>query len=676
VPQVPDPGDTQKIEKSSVEMTGKIACSKCGMHVGAGTAICPNDGTILLDASALVPKLAGEYEFICEIGSGGMGVIYKARHLALNQLVAIKMLHANRLNETSLRRFQQEAKAISSLDHPGIVRVRDFGATESGQPHLILDFIQGETLSDYVSRQGALPVSDAIDIFIDVADALEHAHERGILHRDLKPSNIMLVENKGRLIVKIVDFGIAKMLGEEATGGKAGLTQTGEIFGSPAYMSPEQTSGETLDYRSDVYSLGCVLFEALTGAPPFSSKNPIEILFQQVNDAPPSLKQASLGKTYPPELEMLVAKALRKKRTERFTSMRELKEALIDSKLGKRHDSLIFQHVEKKRTDDSKLILICASCVIVAAGLAIWSIFQSTAVKPEPALKTPPPNAFEKLPTSDDAARKKISESITKKKIRLGGWVNDEALSAFDKCTITEDVDLSGTAINGEGLEHLIRLPLRKLNLRASALTDVGLIKVGKMLALEDLNIRQTPIRHDANLEQLANLPHLRKLNVMTCKVGDMGMEAIGKIRSLQSLNIEDNSDITTAGMDSIGKLPALTELEISHGQVESFLMDARLFGALQVLGVNNVDISHLGKNILSGLQIVPLRVLKLHKVKMSNAQFASLGKLRYLKTIQLITCPEISQAMQLDLRTARPDLKIEQGKETDDLARYEGGDF
>jgi hypothetical protein len=347
--------------------------------------------------------------------------------------------------------------------------------------------------------------------------------------------------------------------------------------------------------------------------------------------------------------------------------MSEFKDALIESRLGKRHQSLTVHSDETKKTrTDSKLILICALCLILAVGLSGWSVFNLAQVKPGAAVKPAPANAFDNLPTSDDAAQEKILASRGKKKIKLDGWVNDEALAPFDQCTITEDVDLSRTSVNGEGLDHLIHLPLHKLNLRHSGLTDVGLMKIGKMTGLEELNIRQTQIK-ETNLEQLTRLIHLKKLNLRATKTGDIGIEWIAQIRSLESLNIADNDEITTHGIDSISKMPTLKELAISKGQFESFLMAPVKFRSLQVLSVSEIDISKLGKNILSHMQTLPLNTLRLHKVKLSNDQFASLAKLRKLTMIQISNCPEISEAMMLDLRRLRPDLKFNLVKEIDE---------
>ena len=192
-----DPKDQrQSVNFGQVSAQGQTSkvCPTCSLHVSLDMNVCPNDGTVLSKSvqPKMISNLAGQYEFIGKIGEGGMGVIYKARHLALNNFVAIKMMHVNQLDQTKILRFQQEAKAVSTLDHPSIVRVRDFGISEAGQPHMVLDYIDGVTLDAMIKTHGPLSLPDVKDLFSQICDAVAHAHQRKVLHRDLKPSNIML----------------------------------------------------------------------------------------------------------------------------------------------------------------------------------------------------------------------------------------------------------------------------------------------------------------------------------------------------------------------------------------------------------------------------------------------------------------------------------------------------
>ncbi len=267
--------------------------------------------------------VGGKYEIIDLLGRGGIGAVYRVRQVFLNTDMALKLLDSDKAADNSqIRRFEQEAKAAYSLSHPGLVKVHDFGLLETGQPYLVMDLVEGETLAAYLKRAGALSPIDINAIFSQVCFALSYAHSQKVVHRDIKPSNIMLIKGMNRDTegsVKVIDFGLAKWLTE----GEAmqGLTRTGEVMGSPIYMSPEQCSGGSLDHRSDIYSLGCVLFEALTGTPPFIGETSLRTMMLHQSGTAPTLREASLGRQFPPAMEDLVAKMLAKSPADRYQDL-------------------------------------------------------------------------------------------------------------------------------------------------------------------------------------------------------------------------------------------------------------------------------------------------------------------------------------------------------------------
>lgn len=268
--------------------------------------------------------LDGKYEILTLLGRGGMGSVYRAKHLLLNIEVALKTLDSELIGDaTSSRRFQTEAKAAFSLKHPNLVKVHDYGVLDDGHPFLVMDLVKGKTLQALIKERGQLSVSEVCSIFPQICFGLAHAHEQQVVHRDIKPANIMIVDDvpiNQEGSVKILDFGIAKIVNADR-GEMQTLTQTGEIFGSPSYMSPEQCTGEAIDARSDVYSLGCVVFETLTGTPPFSGSNALRTMMMHVNESAPSLKEAALGKEFPEALEQIVSKMLAKRTSDRYAEM-------------------------------------------------------------------------------------------------------------------------------------------------------------------------------------------------------------------------------------------------------------------------------------------------------------------------------------------------------------------
>ncbi len=260
-------------------------------------------------------KQLGRYEMLSELGQGAMGVVYKARDPLIDRVVAIKTINLGLAldeKEEYEGRFYQEARAAGRLNHPNIVTIYDVG--KSGNIAFIaMEFLQGSELRDLLREERSMPVSQIIEIVAQVAEGLSYAHQHGIVHRDIKPSNIMLVRD-GR--IKITDFGIARMPSS------AVHTQTGMVLGSPKYMSPEQVLGKEIDRRSDIFSLGVMLYEMLTGTSPFVGENVNAIMYQTLNLVPPA--PGTLNPDVPDMLNFIVAKALAKGVEDRYQNALDL----------------------------------------------------------------------------------------------------------------------------------------------------------------------------------------------------------------------------------------------------------------------------------------------------------------------------------------------------------------
>jgi serine/threonine protein kinase len=270
--------------------------------------------------------LSERWEIIEPLGQGGMAAVYKARHRILNKFVAVKFLLPHLAsNPIVLRRFQQEGLAASRLNHQNVITVHDCGVTDDGRVYLIMDYLEGKSLSEVLDENGPLSGSGAVDLLIDIAKGLQHAHAHGILHRDLKPSNVMFAKGAdGVEQAKIVDFGIAKVVQDDGGQGIQHLTKTGECFGSPLYMSPEQCLGQPVDARSDIYSFGCMMYELLTGAPPLIGNNSLETMQMHVNhDAMPIVSSQAADSTLK-RLDIVIKKALAKKPQDRYQNVAEL----------------------------------------------------------------------------------------------------------------------------------------------------------------------------------------------------------------------------------------------------------------------------------------------------------------------------------------------------------------
>ena len=312
-----DRGSTQKV------------CPQCNQTFGPGLRLCPHDGTALRPVAAtdsLVGRIiADRYHIIDRLGQGGMGTVYLAEHVRMGRRCAVKVMNSTLLNDPdSLDRFTREAKNASLLNHPHVASVYDFGETSDGIVYLAMEFVEGESLAAVLDRVQELPEQQAVQLASQVADGLNAAHEIGIVHRDLKPDNIMVCHSKsGKLRVKVVDFGIAKA----TQGGRQTVTRTGYVVGTPAYMSPEQILGDPLDGRSDLYSLGCILYEMLTGQRAFTSSSGEVSIRRRLTEAPPPPRRVkqSLSKS----LDDVVTRAMARAPEQRFRSAAELRDALL-----------------------------------------------------------------------------------------------------------------------------------------------------------------------------------------------------------------------------------------------------------------------------------------------------------------------------------------------------------
>ena len=272
----------------------------------------------------------GNYKITAKLGEGGMGVVYLAEHPVIGKKVAMKAIHPElSKNSDVVSRFVTEAKAVNQIGHEHIVDIADFGNTAEGEFYFVMEYLQGESLSDRLRREHRLDAHSALSITAQIADALNASHEQGIIHRDLKPENIFLCNNRGpgRDFVKVLDFGLAKLtLSDQKVSHK---TRTGSVMGTPYYMSPEQCEGKIeIDHRADIYSLGVLLFEMLTGKVPFGGDGYGEIIVKHVTMPPPSVR--SINEDLPEEIDLILFRALAKDRGQRFQTMSEFEEALLD----------------------------------------------------------------------------------------------------------------------------------------------------------------------------------------------------------------------------------------------------------------------------------------------------------------------------------------------------------
>lgn len=352
-------------------MSGARYCPVCDATVD-GDEVCPRDGARLLTVRDALAEEAerlrgqtidGRYRIDALIGAGGMGCLYAATQVAVERKVALKLLPAHLGADTdAVRRFAQEARTASAITHPNVVTLHDFGQGPEGRLYLVMELVEGPTLDAVLKRAGPLPPARTLEIALQLLDAVGAAHARGVIHRDLKPANLMLSPQRGRSdLVKVLDFGLARMTGEGGTT----ITRSGQVFGTPQYMAPEQARGDRCDHRADLYAVGVILYEMLSGRRPFDSDSVSRILVQQIQQAPPPLEA-------PAPLAAVVARALAKDPSERYASAAEMAAALIDAGESAAVAGALAAASPMARVTDREAVL--AETVSVAVGSDVAAI--------------------------------------------------------------------------------------------------------------------------------------------------------------------------------------------------------------------------------------------------------------------------------------------------------------
>jgi serine/threonine-protein kinase len=315
-------------------------CPDCGAHFVLSETVCPHDGSILIASSEISDPLIGKtidgkYRVGSKLGGGGFGAVYRAEHLMMGRTVALKVLHHHLLKTDNrnefLVRFQREARTACQIDHPNAITIHDFGIFED-TPYLVMQYVEGQTLKQVIGQHGALALDRTVAIMEQVAAAVQEAHNAGIVHRDLKPDNVILTHAKdGSERAVVLDFGIAKLLSDDGNSLSSQLTQTGTITGTPQYLSPEQARQEEVSTCSDIYSLGVILYELLTGEVPFNADSVITTLVKHMNDQPPRFADLDKGLAIAPAIEAVVMKALEKSPASRQQSAGEFATELCEA---------------------------------------------------------------------------------------------------------------------------------------------------------------------------------------------------------------------------------------------------------------------------------------------------------------------------------------------------------
>lgn len=502
--------------------------------------------------------LIGRYRVLAVLGRGGMGVVYGVQEIASGREFALKTINKRLLSDFAVRRFQQEARACFAVNHPNIVNVSDFGVLEDETPFLVMEVIKGETLSARLKRLGPMSPSEAVPMFIQVCLGLAHAHENGIIHRDIKPSNIMLL-GKGPVgsegSIKILDFGVAKVT-QQDTGEIQALTKTGEIFGSPLYMSPEQCAGGKIDARADVYSLGCVLFETLTGTTPFVGENSFVTMMMHQSDRIPTLKEASLGEEFSEELERVAALMLAKRPEDRYQNLAKAANDLARINRGEAlsvgSSSSSQRQVKNDSSPTVSIHLTRGQLAIVVVGVAGISAFlataagyffhseQSTPVQSQTQQHQPVRNKVTKSEGLD--SMKDLISAVSKRTDRFKSpeeikkmLRKSPTLLRFHNANLPKEFFDTLADLNPSKLVHLDVMHSQISNEHMDRLSELPLLRVSFI----DTNL------NDRGARALARCQNLESIKIGGTKISDEGLKAFSKLKNLNRMDF--NRTLVTA---------------------------------------------------------------------------------------------------------------------------------
>jgi serine/threonine protein kinase len=692
------------------EMTDSTAPEKSGLPAPVSDRELPfAETTLSLSAQPPVELQPGvvlldKFKVLELLGVGGMGSVYRVEHLFMNQQYALKCLNKCQRNDINWRRFENEAKAANMLDHANLLRVFEFGLLQGGRPYFLMELVNGVTLADEVKRLGRLPMKRAIKIFIQVAFAIDYAHEHKIIHRDLKPSNIMLEKKEGEdsESVKVVDFGIAKLTGVDEFNQQT-LTKTGEIFGSPLYMSPEQCTGTTIDHRSDLYSLGCLFYESLTGAPPFIGDTALATMMKHQGEPPLSLKEASMGIGFPIGLEKIVAKLLEKDPNMRYQHASALAKDLIDLERNLSGETTPSLKKGQLPSDKGKLVskgsadtstntiavAILAAFIgaIVGGGLCYWALnsqLNELSARYE-ALKAGQ-NTFASEAQSEGQAATKSSSSAAPQagsysKIvdgqrilkfpagkTLGSLIDDQGfvIEAQEEKKFPKDKKLllisrNDTINNPELLAGFAPDDLKAIVFEPQAITKPeGYLSIANLTGLEALNVKHS-LFNDTSLAGLEKLTNLQYFNCDDTRVHGTALARSPILKNLKALDVSNNSEMFPF-CQILKELDNLAELQMQHCQLDDMLLKSvSECKSLKVLGLSqNRDITDVGITYL--LDLKNLAWLDLTRTSVSPNCLATLLAMPALKKVELAELHWTDKQktdFQKAVRAKKPALKI-----------------
>lgn len=599
------------------------------------------------------PDLGERFKIDSLIGVGAMGSVYRAVDKSTDKVVAIKIIKPDLARDAvAIKRFAQEVEATSKLEHENLASVYMTEQTSKGIPFIVMQYLEGKNLAQVVSDRGKLGQKRAIKIFTQIGNALKCAHDNNVLHRDLKPSNVIVSNSSyGADSCWVVDFGISKI--QESTGGSTNaLTKTGDIIGSPYYMSPEQCQGDPMDERSDIYSMGCLMAELLLGEPLFDGAHSVQVVLKHINEPLDEVKRKLFSRGVSKEMTAIILGCLGKSKEERYPNINELLEDLAS--VGK---GLKPQNAKSRKASSSPKSVVISAAILVSIMAMGFMVAFNSFVPPgyntsNPSLK----NMKSSLIHDKDLRNASLGDRVSIVTLYLkNSKVTDQGLGHLKNFSLLKGVNLYGTKIGDAGLRELSKLPnIDWLNLKNTKITDEGIVSlsplyklrwlylgntaigdeglkvIGSMKNLKTLCLTKTQIS-DQGVAEIAN-SNITNLHVTSTRLSDKGFKSIANIKSLKYIQL-NKTTITDTGLGYLAQMPNLTSISATNTNIGDK-------GIEKLSSASNLSSLKIGSTKITDESLISLAKLKkLTKLNLSNdtitdkniALLKDLDKLTYL---------------------------------------------
>ena len=613
------------------------------------------------------------YETLGELGRGGMGVVLRCRDNQLLRDVAVKILSWNISSKDAVR-FHKEAIALAKMKHPNILTILDFGQSNSNELYIVLELLSGENLADLIASGEEISLDEALSTFIQLCDGLAHAHGRDILHRDIKPSNVFLERTaSGDLKPVITDFGLAKLLSEDQH-----LTKTGVGIGSPPYMSPEQANGQIVDERSDIYSLGCLMFEMLTGEPPFLGETIPQTLLLHVNSPVPKLSDKTQEKTFSDELENIIARCLQKNAEKRYQTVSALRTDLMNyrsslfandqaeienSGIYRPSNAFLESITPASVPETSSRTLILWMSLVAIIGLALFGWFVSNSLTKPEDFKIQDGNKVVTTYKDDPSIDRALDDGDPWKHIQGPDWrkkfqeMRESALAEKKKMNLLPMyIDANDTDLNDDDLKSIDFIPIRGLRMNNTQITDRGLESLKEEGSLKEIYLVKTRVS-DAGIRSLAKLPHLSYIHLDDTAVSDEAVKTLSTCPEISTISVKNCKKVKGTSLDSLARSEVYTSISLPYTSTDP--KNLKKLKGLKVEGLDLAGINLTDADLDSLVDVQNLKALNI----CDNPKVTGKGllKLTKLTDLKLLIVNHLKQAELQRFSEQRPDVRLSQ---------------